>query len=145
MKHNDITVARATIADIDAILKWRIKGIVEDSADESIESIDCIFRNTRKFLYDTMPSRKYEACIAHSYCGMLGCGGILFYYSLPTAANPKGLYAIIENIVVDENLRGEGIEECIYSWLQHEALQRGAIIVKNVESPINALKEEIAI
>lgn len=145
MKHNDINVARATIADIDTILKWRRKALAEENPQASEQDMDRLIRETRRYLYDAMPGRKYEACIAHSYCGMLGCGGMTIYSVLPTSRNPKGLCAIVENVCVADDLRGQGIEERIVSWLEHEARSRGAEVVKYVEAPIEKISEEIAV
>lgn len=145
MKHNDLTVARATIADIDSILRWRMAEAMSKSPEASVEAFDSLMRNTRQFLYDAMPANRFEACIAHSYCGMLGFGGITFYSTVPTLDNPHGLCAIIENVHVLPEVSGEGIEERIVSWLTHEAVRRGAKIVKNVEVPVEVLHEEIAV
>jgi len=118
-----VTIRRATISDVDALL--RLRGVMFE-AMKAKESANHWEGACRQILLDGLNSGDLIAAVAETSEGtIVGSGIATVHRWLPSPANPSGLKGYIGSMATDKNQRRRGIGSRVADTLIHALHQRG--------------------
>ena len=121
----DLNYKKATIADIDLLVKTRIEvlraanGLADDTDMTEVEHRSYAYY--RKALQDNT----HTAYLAFDGDRFAGAGGISYYQVMPTFHNPSGNKAYIMNMYTRPEYRRQGIARLMLDILISDAKARG--------------------
>ncbi len=121
----DIKIRKAGIADIDLLVKWRLRVLQEVFALAADEQDERLARENRLYYQTALPAEGHIACFAYSGDTIVGCGGVCLYREMPSPDNPNGGCAYLMNIYTVPEYRGNGVGQETVSWLIQAAKQKG--------------------
>ena len=120
----DIEVRRASLADLDLLMEWRMTVLHEVFSIPACDPMAELERENRRYYQATLPTEGHIACFACAGNEIIGCGGVCLYREMPSPDNPGGGCAYLMNIYTRPEFRGQGAGKKIVSWLISQAAQR---------------------
>lgn len=125
---NQIIVRKATIDDLELLLKWRMEVITNVFPKYKLCDgwQEILLRSNREYYKAQLTKDGHVACIATVDGNPVGCGGLCLYSEMPSPDNINGRCAYLMNIYVREPQRCRGIGTEITRWLLNEAFERDA-------------------
>ena len=120
----NIEVRSAGIADLELLVKWRLKVLHEVFSIPSNQVLNRLEEENRRYYQETLSPGTHIACFAYVKDKAVGCGGICFYKEMPSPDNPTGQCAYLMNIYTRSAFRGQGVGQLIIQWLIERAIQR---------------------
>lgn len=120
-----VTIQRATLADMDLLLQWRMEVLRAVFSIPPHQSTDKLLEENRRYYQQALATGGHIACFACLDGEIVGCGGICLYQEMPSPDNPTGKCAYLMNIYIRPPYRKRGIGEAIVKWLTAQAVQLG--------------------
>ena len=120
----DIEVRRASLADLDLLMEWRMTVLHEVFSVPLSDPMAELERENRCYYQAALPAEGHIACFACAGNEIIGCGGVCLYQEMPSPDNPGGGCAYLMNIYTRPEFRGQGAGKKIVSWLISQAAQR---------------------
>lgn len=119
-----ITILKATLQDIDLLMKWRMEVLYDVFALPAETNTEALEQANRLYYEQSLPSDHHIACFACYGKEIVGCGGICIYQEMPSPDNPSGFCAYLMNIYTHPHYRHQGIGKKIVKWLVEQAGQK---------------------
>ena len=120
----DIEIKRATLADLELLMKWRMTVLHEVFSVPLSDSMPELEQKNRRYYQTALQTEGHIASFAYVDNEIVGCGGVCLYQEMPSPDNPSGDCAYLMNIYTCPEFRGQGIGKKIVSWLIEQATQR---------------------
>ena len=120
----NIKIQKATLTDIDLLMKWRMRVLHEVFAIPDNQPTKELEQANRIYYQSALQAGGHIACFACMESEIVGCGGICFYQEMPSPDNFSGQCAYLMNIYTCPEFRGRGVGEMIVRWLIGQAVQR---------------------
>jgi GNAT superfamily N-acetyltransferase len=121
-----ITYRKATINDLDELVRLRIEFLKEVQAIETREhSEEELATSLREYLYKNLQNDEFVAWLAIYGTEIVATSGLCFYQITPGFTLIDGKIAYILNIYTLPNQRGKGIGKQIFDHILQEAIGRG--------------------
>ncbi|MCI9080342.1 MAG: GNAT family N-acetyltransferase [Lachnospiraceae bacterium] len=120
----EIKIRKAELADIDLLMKWRMRVLHEVFAIPDNQPTRELEQANRIYYQSALKAGTHIACFAYKENEIAGCGGICLYQEMPSPDNPSGQCAYLMNIYTCQEFRGHGVGEMIVRWLTGQAFQR---------------------
>lgn len=120
-------VRAATLADLPALLEWRMRVLAEVFPAAPGEDRAALRAANEAYYRLALADGSHTACFARDPATgrIVGCGGICYQREMPSPDNPPGTNGYLMNIYVLPPLRGCGIGRAIVAWLLADARRRG--------------------
>lgn len=113
------TIIREVTA-IPTLMHWR-REVIENVF--GVEPSKRLLVANRQYYQRNIAEGRHIAIVAEMDGAEAGCGAICLSEELPSPDNPTGRCAILMNIYVREEFRGQGIGRTIVEWLLDKARQ----------------------
>ncbi|MFR1638933.1 MAG: GNAT family N-acetyltransferase [Eggerthellaceae bacterium] len=120
-----IDVRRASLADVDKLMEWRMEVLHEVFEIPPDEAMRDMHTANLAYYRQEIPRGNHVAVFAESGRETVGCGGVCLYREMPSPENPTGQCAYLMNIYTRKAYRGQGVGRNIVRWLVDYAEQRG--------------------
>ncbi len=120
----NIKIQKATLADIDFLMDWRMTVLREVFTVPDETPLNELERENRRYYQTALQNDTHIACFACDGNRVIGCGGGCLYREMPSPENPTGQCAYLMNIYTLPTLRGQGVGRAIVQWLVRQAVQR---------------------
>lgn len=120
-----IDVRRASLADVDKLMEWRMEVLREVFKIPPDEAMRDMHAANLAYYRQEIPRGNHVAVFAESGRETVGCGGVCLYREMPSPENPTGQCAYLMNIYTRKAYRGQGVGRSIVRWLVDYAEQRG--------------------
>ena len=120
----DVEIRRATLADLDLLMKWRMTVLHEVFSVPLSDPMSELERENRRYYQTALQTEGHVACFACAGNEIIGCGGVCLYREMPSPDNPSGGCAYLMNIYTRPEFRGQGAGKKIVNWLLNQAAQR---------------------
>lgn len=111
----DIVIRKATEADLPRILRLYAQPGIDDHAVLTLEAATAIFRRMASY-------PRYSVYVATNDDGVVGTFALLIMDNLAHLGTPS---AVVEDVVVDEALRGRGIGGAMMEFAMQVAAEIG--------------------
>lgn len=121
----DVEIRRATLADLELLMEWRMTVLREVFSVPLNDSMSELEQKNRCYYQTALPTEGHIASFAYADNEIVGCGGVCLYREMPSPDNPSGGCAYLMNIYTRPELRGQGVGKKIVGWLVDQAAQRG--------------------
>ncbi len=105
----DVTLRRATEADLDALLTLRVAMFRETEGVPDADPMTEFAEATRSYLARALPAGEFIAFVAEAEGRIVGTSGLVFFQRAPTRRNLSGRDAYILNMYTLPDWRGRGI------------------------------------
>jgi GNAT superfamily N-acetyltransferase len=116
---------RATLNDIDALVKNRIDMRIEREEKQCPMSLVEFGERTRQYFMRHLPDDSFIAWLAIEDIGVIATSGMCIYHVPPTYGNPSGNVAYLVNMYTIPEYRGQGIATELLERLIGEAREKG--------------------
>jgi len=103
-----IKIRRATITDVDMLVKLRMELLYEVGNLINIDN-KTIAEANREYFLDNLPNGRFMSWIAEINREIVGASGLLIYQRPPVAGNISGLEGYIMNMYTIPEMRGRGV------------------------------------
>ena len=120
----DIEIRRATLEDLELLVKWRMTVLHEVFSIPLSDSMPELEQKNRHYYQTALQTEGHIAGFAYVGKEIAGCGGVCLYREMPSPDNPSGRCAYLMNIYTRPEFRGQGIGKKIVNWLIDQAAQR---------------------
>lgn len=117
-------IVRATLHDLDKLMRWRKAVLSEVFAGDEISEF--LLAANRKYYELSLNESAHIACFALEGELTVGCGGMCLQLEMPSPDNPSGITGYLMNIYVSPGFRGRGHAHEIVKWLISRAKELGA-------------------
>ena len=121
---SQISIYRASAADIDTLMRWRMTVLAEVFAGEPADK--ALADANREYYLRALSDGSHVAVLAYIDGVTAGCGGLCFQGEMPSPDNPSGIDAYLMNIYVSPEYRRRGVARAIVTHLAGTARERGA-------------------
>ncbi|MDR2921627.1 MAG: GNAT family N-acetyltransferase [Tannerella sp.] len=121
----EIIIRRATLQNIDVLMKWRMEVLHEVFSLSPETDTGMLEKSNRLYYEQSLPCDHHIACFACDGEEIVGCGGICIYQEMPSPDNPTGWCGYLMNIYTTRFYRNRGIGKKTVQWLVEQARQRG--------------------
>lgn len=122
-----VSVKKATLSDLDALMEWRMRVLAEVFPAGEQENRTLIRTNNEMYYRRHLADGTHTACFAvdDKTGRIVGCGGICYQNEMPSPDNPSGTNGYLMNIYALPETRGGGIGREIVEFLIDDAKRRG--------------------
>jgi GNAT superfamily N-acetyltransferase len=125
-----VTIRRATVEDIDELVRLRVAMMSEisshDGAETRAEAGKGLAETNRAYLRETMPSGEFVAYVAESGGAIVATSGLRMYRMAPHSGNLLGIGAYVLNMYTVPAWRGRGLASALLERLVEHARSCGA-------------------
>ncbi len=126
MTTGHISIYRATSADIDMLMRWRMTVLAEVFSGNPGNDSEALAEANQDYYLRALADGSHVAVFARIGDITAGCGGVCFQREMPSPDNPSGIDAYLMNIYVDPKYRRNGVARAIVTQLVETALDKGA-------------------
>ena len=126
MTTGHISIYRATSADIDMLMRWRMTVLAEVFSGNPGNDSEALADAKRYYYLRALADGSHVAVFARIGDITAGCGGVCFQREMPSPDNPSGIDAYLMNIYVDPKYRRNGVARAIVTQLVETARDKGA-------------------
>ena len=126
----EITYYRAIQNDLQILVDYRLKFLIDILGEQSEEMIAGLKKNLESYYSDTFKNDSYISYIAKSGDEVVGIGGMLLNNQAGNFKNPSGKIGYIMNMYTVPSFRKKGICSAILKKLSAEAEKRGITLLE---------------
>jgi GNAT superfamily N-acetyltransferase len=113
----NLTVRRATVADVDSIVNLRIMLLREVGEIKGEEEVTKVADANRKYFADALPTGDFVAWIAEVDGKTVASSGLVLFRRPPYLENLSGVEAYIMNMYTMPQWRGKGLAKALLEQL----------------------------
>jgi GNAT superfamily N-acetyltransferase len=125
METEQLTINKATIDEIDTIMRWRMTVLHDVFTIPSDADVSELEKSNREYYLSQIPNGGHIACFARLGGEIIGCGGVCLYHEMPSPDNASGRCAYLMNIYVQPQYRKHGYGRLVTEWLIGHAKEQG--------------------
>lgn len=125
----ELTYKRATIEDIDILIKSRIE--VLRAANKLAEAVDMteVEKQSYDYYKEALSNSTHTAYLVFDENKFVGAGGVSYFRVMPTYHNPSGNKAYIMNMYTNPAYRRKGIAYKTLKLLVKDAKEKGVTAI----------------
>ena len=120
-----IEYRKATISDLDALVRIRLDFLRDADKIKSDEVIEVLLKNNREYMAASMADGSFVSWIAVEDDEIIATSGVTFYTLPPSPSNPIGKTAYISNMFTYPPYRKQGIATKLFDLSVQEAKANG--------------------
>lgn len=123
----EIGIYKATLADMELLMEWRMRVLREVFAISDGSDTAALERKNREYYEQHLQNNSHTACFSkNTQTGkIVGCGGICYQEEMPSPDNLSGTCGYLMNIYTLPECRGMGVGQKIVRFLIQDAQERG--------------------
>lgn len=118
----EITLRKATMADLDAVVKNR-RAFLEEMTEQTYA--ESFFVNTSDFLKRHMEENTVFCCLAEEDGKIVTSAIVCLFETIPAPSNESGVTGILYNVYTLPQYRGQGLATRIMEMVLAESRQAG--------------------
>lgn len=121
----EIEIRKAELDNLDLLMEWRMTVLREVFSIPPHEPMENLEYANRIYYQTALKTGEHIACFAYADNKIVGCGGVCFYWEMPSPDNPNGGCAYLMNIYTVPEYRKCGAGKSIVTWLRQRSNERG--------------------